>query len=214
MFLAYAMEHYSILGVLWLEDKQGLGKTKQGIMLAWLNLVLNITRQSCNRFWRDGVGQRHLANDETNFKARCPSSAYWLFRCRCEPGSAARNCLPRTGPSLVICLAGSVMGKWCAEVNTLAKSTSPFKLKSISAHNSIKLRPSSAFLLFAEHPKAKSSDPAIAADKFACGADGSCRQGLRLNYVVIFTEQSVEKQVFRLVGAQQPITSAYHSSLS
>jgi hypothetical protein len=203
MFLAYAMEHYSKLGVLWLEDKQGLRKTKQGIMLAWLNLVLNIMRQSCRTFWQNSKGHRHLAKDETNLEARCPSSAYWPFRCYCEPDSPTRRWLPRVGPSLVVCLAGSVLSKWCSEVDNLAEQASPFKLKSIFAHGTARLRPKSA-LLFANHKTGRASDPRIDPAIFACNADGSWKRTLELDkYIVVTTEKSAESQVFKMVNAQR-----------
>jgi hypothetical protein len=204
MFLAYAMEHYSILGVLWLEDKQGLGKTKQGIMLAWLNLVLNIMRQSCRLFWHNGTGHRHLAKDETNLGARCPSSAHWPFRCYCEPDSPTRRWLPRVGPSLVVCLAGSVISKWCSEIDTLAEHDSPFKLQSIFAHGTVKLRPASA-LLFDNHSKARQFDQKVSRNNFACTPDGSWHRNLDLDkYIIVTTEKSAETQVFKMVNAQLP----------
>jgi hypothetical protein len=108
----HTMQHFTMYSVIENHDKQGPGKTMQAILVAWITMIHNRMRHSCEEFWAGKQSAlRHLPENEKNADARCPSKDHWPFRCQCEPGSAARGWLPRLGSSLVVCLALSVIAK-------------------------------------------------------------------------------------------------------
>lgn len=199
--VVHTQEQYGqITPVLYNSDHTGTGKTFQGLMLCWSNVVFVTMLEDIREFRETGRGHPHLPVNAPPGSV-CPSIDQYPFRCACEPDSECRKWVPRYGLNCVVCSVVGVVPQWVREIDTFTTKDSRFKLLSITAHGNFQT--GLTRILKPETGRARQRHQVLDPQIFKCADDGTFDHNKKLyTYVAVTTESSIENHVFGPLGCR------------